>query len=105
MKKLSKIAEIYNNKELKEMSIEQQELWLRAKIVMQFISLRKQKGFTQHAVADKMGVMRQQITRFENMSNSPTIFFLVKYANALGTEIDVVLKGVELIGVTNNEQI
>lgn len=49
--------------------------------------------------------MRQQITRFENMSNSPIIFFLVKCANALGTEIDVVLKGVELIGVTNNEQI
>ena len=41
MKKLSKIAEIYNNKELKEMSIEQQEKWLRAKIVMQFVYLRK----------------------------------------------------------------
>lgn len=49
--------------------------------------------------------MRQQITRFENMSNSPTIFFLVKYANALGTEIDVILKGVELIGVTNDKQV
>ena len=49
--------------------------------------------------------MRQQITRFENMSNSTTIFFLVKYANALDTELDVVLKGIELIGVTNNEQI
>lgn len=39
------------------------------------------------------------------MNNSPTIFFLVKYANALGTEIDVILKGVELIGVTNDEQV
>ena len=105
MKKLSKIAEIYNNKELKEMSIEQQEKWLRAKIVMQFVYLREKLGYTQQEIADKMGVMRQQITRFENMSNSPTIFFLVKYANALGTEIDVVLKGVELIVVTNNEQI
>ena len=105
MKKISKIAEIYNNKELKEMSIEQQEKWLRAKIVMQFVYLREKQGYTQQEIADKMGVMRQQITRFENMSNSPTIFFLVKYANALGTEIDVVLKGVELIGVTNNEQI
>ena len=105
MKKLSKIAEIYNNKELKEMSIEQQEKWLRAKIVMQFVYLREKQGYTQQEIADKMGVMRQQITRFENMSNSPTIFFLVKYANALGTEIDVVLKGVELIGVTNNEQV
>ena len=69
MKKLSKIAKIYNNKELKEKSIEQQD------------------------IVDKIEVMHQQITRFENMSNSPTIFFLVKYANALGAEIDVILKG------------
>ena len=81
MKKLSKIAKIYNNKELKEKSIEQQD------------------------IVDKIGVMHQQITRFENMSNFPTIFFLVKYANALDTELDVVLEGVELIGGTNNEQI
>ena len=105
MKKLEKIAEIYNNKELKEMSIEQQEKWLRAKIVMQFVSLREKLGYTQQEIADKMGVMRQQITRFENMSNSPTIFFLVKYANALDTELDVILNGVELIEVANNEQI
>ena len=103
MKKLSKIAEIYNNKELKKMTIEQQERWLRAKIVMQFVFLREKLGYTQQEIADKMGVMRQQITRFENMSNSPTIFFLVKYANALDTELDVILNGVDLIEVTNNE--
>ena len=105
MKKLNKITEIYNNKELKNMEIEQQEKWLRAKIVMQFIYIRQKKGYTQQEIADKMGVMRQQITRFENMSNSPTIFFLVKYANALDTELDVILNGVELIEVTNSEQI
>ena len=105
MKKLSKIAEIYNNKELKKMTIEQQERWLRAKIIIQFVFLREKLGYTQQEIADKMGVMRQQITRFENMSNSPTIFFLVKYANALDTELDVILNGVELIEVTNNEQI
>ena len=103
MKKLSKISDIYNNKDLKEMEFEQQELWLRSKIVMQFISLRKQRGYTQQVVADKMGVMRQQITRFENMSNSPTISFLVKYANSLDTEVDVILKGVNLINVTNED--
>ena len=101
MKKLNKITEIYNNKELKNMEIEQQEKWLRAKIVMQFIYLRQKKGYTQQEIADKMGVMRQQITRFENMSNSPTIFFLVKYANALDTKLDVILNGVELIDVAN----
>ncbi len=63
---------------------------------MQFIFLREKKGYTQQDVADKMGVMRQQITRFENMSNSPTIFFLVKYANALESEIDVILNEVRL---------
>ena len=103
MKKLNKIAEIYNNKELKKMTIEQQERWLRAKIVMQFVFLREKLGYTQQEIADKMGVMRQQITRFENMSNSPTIFFLVKYANALNTELDVILNGVNLIEVTNYE--
>lgn len=46
MKKLYKIEEIYNNKELKEMDVNQQEKWLRAKIVMQFIFLREKRGFT-----------------------------------------------------------
>ena len=66
---------------------------------------RQNKGYTQQEIADKMGVMRQQITRFENMSNSPTIFFLVKYANALDTELDVILNGVELIEVANGRNI
>lgn len=105
MKKLDKIAEVYNNKELKEMSVEQQEIWLRAKIVMQFVYLREKKGYTQQEIANKMGVMRQQITRFENMSNSPTIFFLVKYANALDTEIDVILNGIGIIEVTNERNL
>ena len=102
MKKLDKITNIYNNDELKLLDIAQQELWLRSKIVIQFIYLREKKGYTQQEIADKMGVMRQQITRFENMSNSPTIFFLVKYANALDTELDVILKGVNLVEISNN---
>ena len=97
MKKLDKIVDIYNKTELKLLDIKGQELWLRSKIVMQFIYLREKKGYTQQEIAFKMGVMRQQITRFENMSNSPTIFFLVKYANELDTELDVILKGVNLV--------
>ena len=70
---------------------------------MQFIFLTEKQGYTQQEIADKMGVIRQQITRFENISNSPTIFFLVKYANELNTELDVILNGVDLIDVANNE--
>ena len=89
MKKIDKIVEIYRNNELKKLTIEQQEKWLRAKIVMQFVFLREKLGYTQQDIADKMIVARQQITRFENMNNSPTIFFLVKYA--LETKLDVIL--------------
>ena len=103
MKKLDKIVDVYNKTELKLLDIKGQELWLRSKIVMQFIYLREKKGYTQQEIAFKMGVMRQQITRFENMSNSPTIFFLVKYANALDTELDVILKGVNLVELSNNK--
>lgn len=38
------------------MSIKQQEKWLIAKIVMQFVYLRKKLGYTQQEIADKMGV-------------------------------------------------
>ena len=82
-------------------NIDQKELWLRAKIVMQFIYLREKKKLSQQNVADKMGVTRQQITKFENMTNSPTIFFLVKYAYALDTELDVILKGAILVEINN----
>ena len=99
MKKIDKILSIYNNTELKKLNVDQKELWLRAKIVFQFVVLRKQKGYSQQEIADKMGVLRQQITRFENMNNSPTVFFLVKYACALDTELDVLLKDIELIEV------
>lgn len=96
MKKINKIIEIYSDEKLKEMAAEHKELWLRAKIVMQFIVLREKLGYSQEQIANKMGVKRQQITRFENMNNSPTIFFLVKYANALEKDLDVILEGAEI---------
>ena len=59
MKKLDKIVDVYNKTELKLLDIEQQELWLRSKIVMQFIYLREKKGYTQQEIAFKMGVILQ----------------------------------------------
>jgi len=101
MKKLTKIYEVLRNVKLKELSYEQKELWLRARIVIQFVTLREQKGYNQQRIADKMGVLRQQITRFENMSNSPTISFLVRYATALDTTVDVILNGVDQREISN----
>ena len=97
MKNTNKILGVLNNKEIDKLDTQQAELWLRAKIVLQFVTLRKEKGLSQEEVAERIGVIRPQITRFENMKNSPTITFLVKYAKALDTEVDVLLKGVNLI--------
>ena len=105
MKNTKNIIEICNNIDLKNLSVESYDLWLRAKIVIQFIYLREKLGYTQEQVATIMGVKRQQITRFENMNNSPTIYFLVKYANALNADLDILLKGIGLTEVHNESKI
>lgn len=38
-----------------------------------------------------MGVSKQLISRFERMENSPTLTFLVNYANALNADINTIL--------------
>ena len=70
---------------------EENELWLRAKIVLQFIQLREQLNYSQQDVAKIMGVSKQLISRFERMENSPTLTFLVNYANALNADINTIL--------------
>lgn len=70
---------------------ENDELWLRAKIVLQFIEIRKSKGYTHQDVAEIMGVSKQLISRFERMEHSPTLSFLYKYAAALDVRIDTIL--------------
>jgi transcriptional regulator with XRE-family HTH domain len=95
------IEKILKNEYLIDMDVNSKELWLRARIVMQFVTLREIRKLSQNDVAIKMNVLRQQITRFENMTNSPTISFLVRYATALDTTMDVILNGVELKGTSN----
>ena len=65
-------------KELKKWKLTTKKCGFRAKIVMQFLFLRERLDFTQQEIVDKMGVMCQLITRFDNMSNSLVIFILVK---------------------------
>lgn len=68
------------NKIIKNYEKEQNELWLRAKLVVLFVNVRKEKGLSQEDIAKRIGVKTQQISRFETCSNSPTLSFLVLYA-------------------------
>jgi len=83
MKNVDKIIHAIEN--------ERDELLLRAKIVLQYIRLREELGYTQEQMANKMGVSFQLISRFERMEHSPTTSFLAKYADALGANLETIL--------------
>jgi transcriptional regulator with XRE-family HTH domain len=103
MKKAQDFVDMISKNSEIELELETKELWLRAKIALQYRELRKKLRLTQKDVALRMGVSVQQIAKFENMVNSPTLTFLVKYAIALETEIDVMLRGVNLVDAGESE--
>lgn len=103
MNRKERIVEVLKNKNFQDFDVESKEMWLRAKIVMQFITLREKRGLRQSDVAKRMNITRQMIAKFENMTNSSTITFLVKYANALDTEVDVLVKGVGFVETINGK--
>lgn len=93
---MKKVEEFIKNIDKESLDLETKELWLRAKVALQYKELRKSKGMTLKDVAEKMGVSFQQVAKFENMINSPTLMFLVKYANALEVEVEVLLSGITI---------
>ena len=93
---MKKVEEFIKNIDKEPLDLETKELWLRAKVALQYKELRKSKGMTLKDVAEKMGVSFQQVAKFENMINSPTLMFLVKYANALEVEVEVLLSGITI---------
>ena len=92
MKSYKKYYDVINKK-ISDLDYEEKELWLRAKVALQFVMLRESKNLKLEDIANKLGVSKQLIARFENFKHSPTLAFLVKYACALDTELDVILNG------------
>ena len=90
---------------LKTLEQEENELWLRAKIVLQFVEIRERKKLSQQDVADIMGVSKQLISRFERMENSPTLSFLSKYADALDADINtiILMKNIQEISINDQQ--
>lgn len=53
--------------------------------------IRKEKGLTQEALAEKSGLSQQYISGLENGQRNPTIVTLFELASALGTtHVDLV---------------
>jgi transcriptional regulator with XRE-family HTH domain len=56
-----------------------------------FARLRKEKGFTQESIAQKLGVSAQAVSKWETGSSMPDISLLVSISEALGITIDELL--------------
>lgn len=55
------------------------------------LELRKQKGFTQEQLAEKLNVTNQSVSKWEKDINAPDITLLVALADLLETSVDYLL--------------
>ncbi len=58
-------------------------------------ALRKEKGLTQEALASRMNVSAQAVSKWENDQNCPDVAALPKLAKLLDTTVDALLSGEE----------
>ncbi len=64
------------------------------KIKKKLTEARLKKGLTQEEVAKRIGTSKSNISRIESLNNSytPNLLTLIKYADALGYEIDIEIR-------------
>jgi|LSQX01.3.fsa_nt_gb transcriptional regulator with XRE-family HTH domain len=61
-------------------------------LILDFKQARIKKNMTQEEVATLMETKQTAISRFENYDTKPSIDFLMRYAQALGKELELRLK-------------
>ena len=60
--------------------------------------LRKTKGFSQEELADKVGISRQTVSKWESEQSMPDVERLLRLSEVLETTADYLLKGIEPAG-------
>lgn len=75
-----------------EIDIEYMQKNVRKSLVREYTYLRKLKGLTQAEVAERAGISRTNVSRFESGGYNPTLEMLVKLATAMDLDILVTLK-------------
>jgi len=67
--------------------------------------LRKQKGFSQEELADKVGVSRQAVSKWESEQSTPDLDKIITMSELFGVTTDYILKGIEPVSTTNKKTI
>lgn len=82
------ISKGYNNKD----DVEDVQLKTRQLLIDQLIKCRKQKKITQADISEATGIQRPNISRFESGKYNPTLDMIVRIADSIGLEVEIVLK-------------
>lgn len=76
----------------KRVFAEYKKLEPRYQLISQLIEVRTKKGFTQRELARKIGTRQSAIARLESGNINPSISFLEKITQALGSKLVIQVK-------------
>ncbi len=65
--------------------------------------LRKSKGISQEELADKVGVSRQAVSKWESEQSTPDIEKIIIMSELFEVTTDYILKGIEPVSMTNKK--
>lgn len=69
------------------------------------LHLRKQKGFSQEELADRVGVSRQAVSKWESDQSTPDVEKIIIMSEIFEVTTDYILKGIESVSITNKKTI
>lgn len=67
--------------------------------------LRKQKGFSQEELANKVGVSRQAVSKWESGQSTPDLDKIIAMSELFGVTTDYILRGIAPVSTTNKKTI
>lgn len=65
--------------------------------------LRKQKGYSQEELADKIGVSRQAVSKWESEQSIPDLEKIIIMSDIFEVTTDYILKGIEPVSATKSK--
>ena len=75
-----------------EILIEVQQKEVRNQVIEQYVKCRKEKKMTQEQLAQRTGISRPNISRFESGNYYPSLEMMVRIAEALEMNLNITLE-------------
>lgn len=75
-----------------EILIEVQQKEVRNQVIEQYVKCRKEKKMTQEQLAQRTGISRPNISRFESGNYNPSLEMMVRIAEALEMNLNITLE-------------